>query len=134
MARRRQEIRSLAERFRQDAESFYGADALRNGCITTTDRDGSIRSFPLLTVSSEVLELAASAQGMHSPEEVSNIMARLKKGAKRSGDKIASARLQDFCRERPPPFERSSTPRHQSRWMAVSERLDRSPFSRLMWA
>ncbi|WP_373499433.1 EAL domain-containing protein [Desulfococcus sp.] len=103
MARVRGEVCALADRLRRNAESFYDAEAIRNGCIISADRDGTVRKFPLLTVSSVILELPSAAQRIHSPEDVSNIMAQLKKDAKNSRDKIAYASLQDFCHSEPVP-------------------------------
>lgn len=103
MSRVREEVGSLADRLRKDAESFYDPEAIRNGHITALDRDGSIRIFPLLTVSSVILELPAGPRRTHSPEEVSLIMARMKREAKHSEDKVASASLAVFGCVEPAP-------------------------------
>jgi diguanylate cyclase (GGDEF)-like protein len=76
------EVRTTAQKFRENVESFYDADAINDGCIKARDRDGQVKCFPLITVSAALLELPAFSYRFYSPEEISNTMADMKKKSK----------------------------------------------------
>ncbi len=79
----------IARQFQVDVESFYDPEAIRKGSITAENREGEQQTFPLLTVSAVILELPAGRKSRYSNEEISNIMARQKKIAKKSPEKIS---------------------------------------------
>lgn len=78
----------LLEAFRSDAESFYDAEARAAGCISAADRDGTMKCFPLLSASAVVVE-ASTPRRLFSADDVSALIAKLKKQAKNSPTKLA---------------------------------------------
>lgn len=86
------EVAQMVEQFRSDVESFYDHEAIEKGYIISGDREGRARTFPLLTVSAVILELAAPRHTVYSVEEISNLMAKKKKEAKNSMEKICIVR------------------------------------------
>jgi EAL domain-containing protein (putative c-di-GMP-specific phosphodiesterase class I)/GGDEF domain-containing protein len=48
-------VRRLLRKFRRDIESFYDAESRERGHIVTSDRDGTMRQFPLMSVSAVAL-------------------------------------------------------------------------------
>jgi len=81
-------LRSIIERYHDDARAFYDDDARERGFITAKGRDGRIQTFPLLSIS-----VAATIVRRNTPElnidSLGNMIANLKKQAKQSEDKIA---------------------------------------------
>lgn len=80
----------LVGAFARDVESFYDDDSRRAGGIVGQDRLGNTVKFPLMTVSAALVDLPAG----HKPrsiDEISHLIADLKKSAKASSDRICSA-------------------------------------------
>ncbi|WP_142848182.1 bifunctional diguanylate cyclase/phosphodiesterase [Telmatospirillum sp. J64-1] len=75
--------------FANDVESFYDDEARRNGYMTATDREGNLRRFPLLGVSAALLDLPVGRQPCSS-DQISQLIADAKKGAKYSPDHICA--------------------------------------------
>jgi diguanylate cyclase (GGDEF)-like protein len=90
------EVCLIARQFKASVESFYEKEAVERGCIRSRDRDGDLRCFPLMTVSSVVLELPARMHRIYSPEEIGALIAGMKKKAKTSPKKMAVASLVYF--------------------------------------
>lgn len=90
------EIHTIGRRFQTNVESFYPKEAVERGCIEAKDRDGREQRFPLMTVSSAVLELPAQMHRIYSPEEIGELIAEMKKAAKQSPDKLSAASLNHF--------------------------------------
>jgi diguanylate cyclase (GGDEF)-like protein len=90
------EVKVMAETFRTNVESFYDAKAIKNGCIRSLGRDGEEKCFPLITVSSVLIELPAKMHRIITTEELGNIMADMKKEAKRSPEKQCVRSLDHF--------------------------------------
>ncbi|MGE5518159.1 MAG: GGDEF domain-containing protein [Bacteroidota bacterium] len=84
--------RQLAATFRRDVESFYDDETRARGHIVGQDRQGNVVSFPLMSVSAAVVHLPAGRQH-HSVDEISQLIAELKKEAKHSPDKVAAGAL-----------------------------------------
>ncbi len=82
----------LVEQFRQDVESFYDDETRQRGHIIGQDRVGNVVRFPLMTVSAVLVHLAAG-RPLYTVDDVSQTIAVLKKEAKHSPDRIASASL-----------------------------------------
>jgi len=82
------EMLQLAERFRKDVESFYDSEAIANGFTISTDREGKIRKFPLLSVSIVILDIPANRMRIYLTEEISKCLATLKSMAKKSSDHV----------------------------------------------
>jgi diguanylate cyclase (GGDEF)-like protein len=82
----------LADTFRRDVESFYDDETRRRGFITGQDRVGNVVNFPLMTVSAAVVNLHAG-RTLHTVDEVSQLIAVLKKGAKHSPTRVCAASL-----------------------------------------
>ncbi len=78
--------------FGDDVLSFYDEPTRRAGWMTGQDRDGNTRRFPLLGVSAAVVHLPADRE-TYSTEDVSLLIADIKKAAKQADDHIAGASL-----------------------------------------
>lgn len=91
-ARAAEETQCLLETFRIDAESFYDTEARQQGCITSTDREGNIKQFPLLSASAVVVD-APVPRRPFTVDDVSSLIAKLKKQAKNAPNKLAIASL-----------------------------------------
>jgi len=88
-------VQKLVKRFQNDVTSFYDSEAIEKGCILAKDREGRKVCFPLLTVSAVILELPAPRSFVYSVEEIGKKMAKKKKSAKNSADKICVVRVTD---------------------------------------
>jgi len=84
-------IKSMVTAFERDVESFYDEETRRLGYIFAKDREGVERKFPLLSASAAVVELPHGHLA-HTADEISGLIARLKKEAKAKPGKIAHAR------------------------------------------
>ena len=91
-----EEVRTIAWQFRTNVESFYRKEAVDRGCIQARNREGEVQSFPLMTVSSVILELPEQTHRICSPEEIGALIARMKKAAKQSPVKLSVASLAHF--------------------------------------
>ncbi len=85
-------IRNLIAQFRSDVESFYDDDSRQKGYITAQDREGKTKTFPLLGASAALLDLPAG-RNPTSQDELSLVIADLKKGAKVNDDRMCGAAL-----------------------------------------
>ncbi|MCP4117965.1 MAG: EAL domain-containing protein [Desulfobacteraceae bacterium] len=90
------EMKAFAETFRRNAESFYDREAITKGYCVAKDRNGAIREIPLVTVSTAILELPGHGDRSCSMEQVSLIIADLKKQAKGAATKLCSATILDY--------------------------------------
>ncbi len=89
----REMIGDLIAKFTSDAESFYDAEARRCGYIVAPDRDGHQKSFPLLSASAVLVEVADCC-ATRTVDDVSAAIASRKKEAKASASKMAVAALE----------------------------------------
>lgn len=80
-------IRAMVDKFSNDVLSLYNPDDREKGYIETIDRDGNEKKFPLLTVSAAILNIPDKRRRI-TLEEIGAIIAKLKKEAKLSPDKI----------------------------------------------
>lgn len=85
-------IAGLVETFRRDVESFYDDETRAAGHITGQDRVGNVVRFPLMSVSAAVVHLPAG-RPVHTVDEISQLIAGLKKEAKKSPDRVAAGAL-----------------------------------------
>lgn len=85
-------ITDLVETFRRDVESFYDDETRQRGHIVGQDRLGNVVKFPLMSVSAAVVRLTAG-RPVHTVDEVSQLIAGLKKAAKKSSDRVAAGSL-----------------------------------------
>lgn len=85
------EVCGLSDQFRTDVESFYDSETIERGYIRGKSRSGEMWKFPLMTVSAVILELPPDRTRIYSTEEISTLMARLKKKAKASPEKCCTA-------------------------------------------
>lgn len=81
-------IKTIIEIFTDTAASFYDNDEVEKGKYCAKDRNGNVRDFPLLTVSAAIIRIPEGKRGGTS-DELSNILAYLKKEAKQSKSKTA---------------------------------------------
>jgi hypothetical protein len=84
------QVSELVHRFQLDVESFYDEAARQRRYIVARDRDGVERRLPLLSASAAIVELPRGHQA-RSEDEIAGLIAVLKKTAKQSPDRIASA-------------------------------------------
>jgi diguanylate cyclase (GGDEF)-like protein len=78
------DMQDLVARFNRDVVSFYDAKDIENGYITAIGRDLSEARFPIITISTVILELPAAKSPGWSPDGITRRIAALKKDAKRS--------------------------------------------------
>jgi diguanylate cyclase (GGDEF)-like protein len=84
---------AVAQRqFAHEVSSLYDADARAAGFIMGENRYGEARSFPLLRVSAAILRIPAN-RGIHTTDEVVQVMTALKKDAKQALDSRAAVSL-----------------------------------------
>lgn len=93
LAEAERHISELLTAFRSDAESFYDAEAREAGFITAADREGNLKQFPLLSASTALVE-APVGRPTATVDDISARIALLKKPAKNSPTKLASAVLE----------------------------------------
>jgi diguanylate cyclase (GGDEF)-like protein len=93
--------RDLVAAFGHDVESFYDDETRRIGHITGRDRLGNAATFPLMTVSAVVVHLPCCRETF-SIDDVSRLIASLKKGAKHSPDHINAATMIKLNPDRAP--------------------------------
>lgn len=96
------EICAIARQFKVNVESFYPKDAVACGCIHAKNRNGEVQCYPLMTVSSVILELPAQMHRIYSPEEIGEMIALMKKKAKQSAGKRCVTSLTHFAVAREP--------------------------------
>jgi len=84
-------VGDLIGRFASDAASFYDTETRAAGFITAHDRDGNLKTFPLLSASAVLLALPAGTNC--SVDEISAAIAAKKKAAKASPTKLALAHI-----------------------------------------
>ena len=75
------QLKNIITTFEDNAREFYSQEDKQNGYITTKDRAGNQKKFPLLTVSASVLFLHTNKQS-HYTGSVNNILSLQKKTAK----------------------------------------------------
>ncbi len=85
-------ISRLTETFRRDVESFYDAEARRRGGILGHDRDGESRFYPLLTASMALVGVG-KARAPRNADDLSALIAELKKEAKVASDRLCVVSL-----------------------------------------
>lgn len=85
-------VRHVIERFTREVESFYNETDRANKAMHGVDRDGNPKVFPLLTCSAALVELAGNP-GAATPDDLSEIIAVLKKKAKAAPNRVASTSL-----------------------------------------
>lgn len=74
--------------FTDTAASFYESYEVESGTYSAKDRSGNVKDFPLLSVSAAVIRIPEGHKE-GSSDELSNILANLKKEAKQSLSKTA---------------------------------------------
>lgn len=94
------EMEGMAKTFKRNAESFYDAEALKNGFIKAKDRDGVEREIPLASVSIAILKLPAHTDRVCSIEAAANIIALLKKKAKTAASGVAMESIMTYLDNR----------------------------------
>ncbi|MCF8074881.1 MAG: EAL domain-containing protein [Desulfotignum sp.] len=71
---------------------YFDFDTVKKGFLLAMDREGKKRNLPLMTVSVAILELTAGDKKGLTVEDMANMLAGLKKKAKRSDTGIAGVR------------------------------------------
>ena len=90
------EMKAMATTFKRNAESFYDAEAMKNGFIVAKDRDGIQQKIPLTSVSIAIMELPAHTRRICSIEDAASIIAILKKRAKTAPKGICTENIMTY--------------------------------------
>lgn len=85
-------IKKLQYKFSEEVKNFYSKEDRESNYITSKDRDGNIKRFPLLTVSSAIVNIRES-ENSYKLEDISNLIANLKKVAKKDSNKLATSSI-----------------------------------------
>ncbi len=88
-------VKVIINKFKDSVLSLYDAEDRKRGYIISYDRDGTKKQFPLLSVSAAVICLPPNRQRI-TLEELNILMARTKKEAKISPDKIVCQSLKPY--------------------------------------
>lgn len=88
-------VRHVTDRFRQEVESFYDAEARQRGYILAKDREGVEKRMPLLAASAALVCLGRN-HTLGSIDDISSLIATMKKEAKASPDKQAAVSIVSF--------------------------------------
>ena len=87
-------VSNAQAQFMHEARSLYDAEARTAGFIMGENRDGHLRSFPLLQVSAAVVRVAPH-RDIRTTDEVVRFMTSLKKDAKQAPENLAVLSLVD---------------------------------------
>jgi len=82
-------VQKLLQKFTESAKEFYAQEDKEKGFITTKDRNGVLRNFPLLTASASLLVVPISQEKSVTEDLVNGILSNQKKVAKNEIGKIA---------------------------------------------
>lgn len=85
-------IRGIVAKFAADVLSLYDPRDRTQGFIASIDRDGGRKNFPFLSASAAVLHIPGMFRNS-STDQIGAVIAKLKKNAKVSPDRIAVATL-----------------------------------------
>ena len=83
-------VENIQHKFRNEMKPFFSPEARNQGYYLSTDRTNESRRFPMLPISAAIIELVPG----HKPntaEEISVLLAKLKKEAKANERHVASA-------------------------------------------
>lgn len=83
-------VKELIRTFASEMWKFYDTSDRQNGFIFSRDRNEQKRKFPFMTLSAAMLSLPAN-RPPYSQENISELIAQLKTGAKMAPDKICAA-------------------------------------------
>jgi len=86
------EIYKIIKKFTNDVREFYSQEDKKNGFIISTDRDGNIKNFPLLSVSVSLLIIHKKTKD-RCIEDINNILSTQKKVAKKEEKSISMSTL-----------------------------------------
>lgn len=86
------EIFKIIKKFTNDVREFYSQEDKKNGFITSTDREGNIKNFPLLTVSASLLIIHNKTKE-RCLDDINNILSIQKKVAKNEEKSISISTL-----------------------------------------
>lgn len=86
------EIFKIIKKFTNDVREFYSQEDKKNGYITSTDREGNIKNFPLLTVSASLLIIHNKTKE-RCLDDINNILSIQKKVAKNEEKSISISTL-----------------------------------------
>jgi len=81
-------IKEVVAIFTETAASFYDLNEQQTGKYVAKDRNGVTKSFPLLSVSAAVIRIPSGKRAINA-EELSNVLAIMKKEAKQSETKMS---------------------------------------------
>ncbi|MCW9032856.1 MAG: GGDEF domain-containing protein [Rhodospirillales bacterium] len=85
-------VLKLIEAFRHDVESLYDTDDRMNGYVTSKDRDGIEKQFPLLSISAAIIHLPSGRPRLKGDlGSLAKLIAQTKSCSKKSPTKTCSA-------------------------------------------
>ncbi|MBL1244535.1 MAG: diguanylate cyclase [Sulfurimonas sp.] len=82
-------VKDVINSFTLNAKQFYSKEDINNNCVMLKDREGNEKSFPLLSVSAVVVNIAPNSQQI-TYIELTKIIASMKKVSKMSENKLAA--------------------------------------------
>jgi len=91
-------VSELQRKFSESVLSFYSSEEVMQGYYIAKDRSGEKLKFDFLTVSAAIICIPSSYTTTN-PDDLSEFLARLKKEAKASSDKIAFECVGESCRK-----------------------------------
>lgn len=83
-------IETAVKKFKKDVESFYSDEDRERGIVVLKDREGNLKEFPLLAISAGIVHVVDSDPAVVNAN-MDDVLAHLKKAAKKSPGKLASA-------------------------------------------
>lgn len=87
-----EQIFKIITKFTNDVIEFYSQEDKKNGYLRSTDRDGNVKNFPLLTVSASLLIIHKNTKD-RCLEDINNILSIQKKVAKKEEKSISISTL-----------------------------------------
>jgi diguanylate cyclase (GGDEF)-like protein len=87
-----EQIFKIITKFTNDVVEFYSQEDKKNGYLRSTDRDGNVKNFPLLTVSASLLIIHKNTKD-RCLEDINNILSIQKKVAKKEEKSISISTL-----------------------------------------
>jgi GGDEF domain-containing protein len=86
------EIRTITNKFIHDVQSFYNDEDKNKGFLQAKDREGNMKNFPLLSVSTSILILHQHTK-CHRGKDINSILSLQKKYAKNEAQHISISSL-----------------------------------------
>ena len=87
-----EKIKTLIYKFTENAKKLYNKEDREKGFVTLKDREGNYKNFPLLSISVSIINIPPKHK-KYTLDEISSIIAKLKKISKKEKSKMALVSL-----------------------------------------